>query len=135
MEFTDLLMDAVLCEAELWPATNLLWSWVRSSACPREVLLESAFAMGVGRDTVVTCKRNDCLRWLRCLRAPHAGQWFPPHSAARARFEYARLEARVDVFFPLQPLWSACWLQDVDRSRETLALHVSRRHSHQSEAG
>ena len=53
-------------------------------------------------------------------------RWLQPHFAVRSWFDACRWTARVTQPFRYTPLWPACWIQVVDRSRNSRSAEVQR---------
>ena len=101
--------------------------------------MERAFAFGRGVPPFSTCQfhldedkgsRRDFL--LACPIALAAAsacyvspdRWFTPHFSVCAEFSLSAWDATVDRARTHSPLWSACWLQCPDRSRNSSSQEV-----------
>ena len=53
-------------------------------------------------------------------------RWLQPHFAVRTCFDACRWTARVTQPFRFTPIWPACWISAVDRSRSSRSAEVRR---------
>ena len=103
--------------------------------------LEASWAVASGREPGITCKRTwdsdsgnrrdfqiGCpLCAAAVLSCGVCGdRWLQPHFAVRSWFDACRWTARVTQPFRYTPVWPACWVQAVDRSRSSRSAEVRR---------
>ena len=103
--------------------------------------MEAAWALAVGSQPAVTCKRTwDSVGGHRrdfmvgCPLAVAAvssckvlaDRWVAPHLAVRALFDYSRWTCSVTQVVRYTPLWPASWLPAVDKSRGSKSVEVQR---------
>ena len=103
--------------------------------------LEASWASASGRNPEITCKRTwdsdsgnrrdfqiGCpLCAAAVLSCEVLGdRWLQPHFAVRTWFGASRWTARVTQPFRYTPVWPACWVHAVDRSRSSRSAEVRR---------
>ena len=101
--------------------------------------LEASWASASGREPGITCKRTwdsdsgnrrdfqiGCpLCAAAVLSCGVCGdRWLQPHLAVRSWFDACRWTARVTQPFRYTPVWPACWIHAVDRSRGSRSAEV-----------
>ena len=103
--------------------------------------LEASWASASGREPEMTCKRT----WdsdsgnrrdfqIGCPLCAAAvlscgvsrDRWLQPHFAVQTWFDACRWTARVTQPFRFTPIWPACWISAVDRSRSSRFAEVRR---------